>query len=410
LERYGTRDLDDLLRPAVTYARDGAPISAKYARVLPMLQPHLEQNRAASEVFLNGAQYPGDLLRQPAFAETLERVGKRGRDGFYKGWVADDVVKALGALGGTLTHDDLEAFEPEWVTPLRVGYRGLQLVELPPNTVGVTALLMANIVEGWPVTDFGHTSGAGVHAYVETKKVAFAERDRHVADPRFAEVPLERFVDERYAGTFREGIDLERVAPVAAEPSQDGDTIYLCAVDRDGLAVSFIQSLFGGFGSGIVAPKSGVLFQNRGAGFTLEAEHPNRPEPGKRPRHTLVPAMLLRDGEPVVVFGAMGGDGQTQTHLQLLLGLVDFGLDPQTAIETPRWRHGRQWDGTEGLRMELGFGEEVFADLRRRGHEVMVSQQWDEAMGHAQIIAIDRQRGVLAGGSDPRGDGIAAGW
>jgi gamma-glutamyltranspeptidase/glutathione hydrolase len=409
-ERYGSRELDELLRPAATYARHGAPISAKYARYVQIARPLLELNEGARGVFLNGAERPGDLLRQPAFAETLERVGRRGRDGFYKGPVANDIVRSLQALGSTMTHADLESYEPEWVRPLRLPYHGYQLVELPPNTSGVAALLMANIVKGWPVSEFGHTTAAGIHAYVEAKKRAFSDLDRWVSDPRVVDVPVERFTDERFAARHREAIDLERASTPAATPAQDGDTVYLCAVDRDGLAISLIQSVFGGFGSGVVAPTSGVLFHNRGASFTLDPEHPNALAPGKRPRHTLIPAMLLRDGEPAVIFGTMGGDGQSQTHLQLLLGLVNFGLDPQEAIETPRWRHSTTVDGQSQLRIENRVGPLVIADLKRYGHTLDVVGAWHEAMGHAQMIAIDRARGVLGGAADPRGDGSAAGW
>lgn len=412
LERYGSGrvEMRDLLRAAIAYARDGAPLSAKLAAYLELMRPILAQDPGATEVFLQGPpKRGGDIFRQPALAATFERIGDEGRDGFYRGPVADDIVATLNGLGSTITHDDLARYEPEWVTPLRTTYRGFELVELPPNTVGPSSLLMANIVEGWPVTEFGHTTGAGVHAWVETVKRAFAERDRWISDPRFVDVPLERFIDKRFAAEHRAAIDLDRVAAPAA-PTWAGDTIYLCAVDRDGLAVSLIQSLFGGFGSCVVAARSGVLFQNRGFSFSLDPEDVNVIVPGKRPRHTLIPAMLLRDGVPEIVFGTMGGDGQAQTHLQLLLGLVDFGLNPQEAIETPRWRHFAGVDGVPVLRVEPGLGDETISDLRRRGHVVEVTPTWSEMMGHAQMIAIDRHRGILGGAADPRGDGIAAGW
>jgi gamma-glutamyltranspeptidase/glutathione hydrolase len=308
-----------------------------------------------------------------------------------------------------MIHEDLASYEPEWVTPLSTTYRGVELVELPANTQGPTALLMANIVEGWPVEELGHTTGRGIHAYVETKKRAFAERDRWLADPRFVDIPNERFLDKEFAAQHRAAIDLERAA-VDLMPGEDGDTVYLCAVDRDGLAVSLIQSVYNGFGSGVVAPRSGVLFHNRGSAFSLDPRHANALMPRKRPRHTLIPAMLLRDGEPWVVFGAMGADGQAQTHLQLLLGLVDFGLDPQEAIEVPRWVSQNAPDGAPLVQVEPAVGEATIAELRRLGHEVIVGPYWHHAMGHAQIIMFDRQRGVLSGGADPRGDGIAAGW
>jgi gamma-glutamyltranspeptidase/glutathione hydrolase len=408
--RYGSLDMGTLLSAAINYARNGAPITAKFANALQTLQPLLAQDPGARDVFCVGERRVGDLLRQPAFAATLERLGREGRNGFYTGPVADDIVSTLGSYGSGITHEDLAGYAPEWVTPLRVPYRGFELVQLPPNTVGVTTLLMAGIAEGWPVSDLGHITGAGIHAYVGAKQRAFDERDRWVADPRFADIPLERFTSRAAADAQRASIDLERVSASPGLPNQDGDTIYLCVVDRDGLAVSLIQSVYMGFGSCVLAPKSGVLFQNRGAAFSLDPAHPNALAPGKRPKHTLAPAMLLRDGQPDVVFGCMGGDGQTQTHLQLLLGLVDFGLDPQQAIETPRWRDFVDAAGDALLFVEPGVGPDTIADLERRGHRVEVRPHWDEAMGHAQMIRIDRARGVLAGGADPRGDGIAAGW
>ena len=409
LHRYGSRELAPLLSAAIAYARDGAPISARFASALNSHQPLLQLDAGTRAVF-GGAHSAGDRLRQPAFARTLERLGREGRDGFYTGPVADDIVATLRGYGSGVTHDDLATFQPEWVTPLRMPYRGYELVELPPNSVGATALLMAGIAEGWPVEHFGHVTGAGLHAYVGAKQRAFAERDRWIADPRRADVPTERFTSTELAAELRESIDLERVDPNPGRPNQDGDTIYLCVVDRDGLAVSLIQSVYMGFGSCVMAPQSGVLFQNRGASFSLDPEDPNAIAPGKRPRHTLAPAMLLRDGQPEVVLGCMGGDGQTQTHLQLLLGLVDFGLDPQQAIETPRWRDFVDASGVAQLFVEPGVGDAAIADLQSRGHTVEVRPHWDEAMGHAQMIKIDRARSVLAGGADPRGDGIAAGW
>jgi gamma-glutamyltranspeptidase / glutathione hydrolase len=413
LEKYGSgkREIGALLAPATSYASEGAPLSPKLARYLEDCRPWLSQDPGARDLFFSGPPLrAADLLRQPALAETFGRVARDGRDGFYDGAVADDIVTTLNGLGSQITHDDLASFEPEWVTPLRTPYRHLELVEMPPNTVGPASLLMANIVEGWPVAEWGHTTGAGVHAWVETTKRAFAERDRYIADSRVVDVPLERFVEKSVAASHRAAIDLERVSPEPVVVTSDGDTIYLCVVDQDGLAISFIQSLFMGFGSGVVAPKSGVLFHNRGQGFSLDPDDANVVQPGKRPRHTLIPAMLLRDGVPEVVIGTMGGDAQSQIHLQLLMGLVDFGLDPQQAIEVPRWRHYGQPDGHALLLVEPGVGEETIGDLRRRGHDVTVTAEWFEGMGHSQMIAIDRQRGVLGGAADPRGDGIAAGW
>lgn len=409
-DRYGSWGLDELLQPAAEYARNGFPVSAKLVRAIDMLGPLLDTFEQAGRVFRpNGVPGPGDILRQPALATTFDRVRQEGPTGFYHGAVAADIVRTLQAGGSEMSEDDLAAYEPEWVTPLSVSYRGVELVELPPNTQGPMALLLANIAEGWPVTEIGHTTTGGVHAYSEAVRRALVERNDFIADPNKAEVPLERFTDKEAARGHREAIDRRRPSGIRAE-NEPGDTVYLCVVDGDGLAISLIQSLYMGFGSGVLAPESGVLLQNRGFSFSLDPAHPNAISGGKRPRHTLIPAMLLRDGKPWTVFGCMGGDAQAHIHLQLLIGLVDFGLDPQSAIETPRWIAGSDAQGEPLLIIESRFGKEVLESLYDIGHQIEVGAEWDPRTGHSQIIQIDRQRGILAGGADPRGDGVAVGW
>lgn len=408
-ERFGTRGLDALLAPAARYAREGAPMPGDFVNAITRLRSVLQDNDAAAAVFVDAAKRAGDRVKQPGLAETFERVGSEGRDGFYRGAVADDIVATLSGLGSPITHDDLTGFTPEWVTPISSSYRGFDLHELPPNTQGPTVNLMANIVEGLPTGDLGHTTGAGIHAWVETKLRAFVERDRYIADTRFADVPLDRFLSKEHATKLRGTIDLERTSGELGS-YDNGDTIYLCVVDRDGMAVSLIQSVYNNFGSGVVAGKSGVLFHNRGLGFSLDPAHPNALEGGKRPYHTLIPGMLFKDGAPWMVFGTMGADAQAQVHLQLLLGFADFELEPQTAIETPRWVSGADPDGQRWLRVEPRVGQGVISDLERRGHRVIVGDEWDSGCGHAHCIRIDNQRGVLGGASDPRSDGAAVGF
>jgi gamma-glutamyltranspeptidase/glutathione hydrolase len=409
-ERFGTRGLDELLRPAADYARGGFPMSAKLAGAIEFLSPLLERFEDARRVFRPyGLPRAGDILRQPALADTFDRIGLEGRDGFYRGPVAADIVKTLRAGGSAMSEDDFAAFEPEWAEPLSTSYRGVELVEMPPNTQGAMALLLANIVEGWPVTEIGHTTAEGVHAYSEAVRSALVERNELIGDPRFVDVPLDRFLDKDAAARHRDAIDRRRPGSVRAA-SEDGDTVYLCAVDGDGMAISLIQSVYMGFGSGVLAPESGVLLQNRGYSFSLVPGHPNAIAGGKRPRHTLIPAMLLRDGRPWTVFGCMGGDAQAHIHLQLLIGLVDSGLDPQSAIEAPRWIASNDPHGEPTLIIESRFGRGVLDDLYQRGHQLEVGQEWEQRTGHSQIIQIDRERGILAGGADPRGDGAAVGW
>lgn len=407
-DRFGSRSLDRVLSAAVAYARDGAPIASNFAEACVRLRDVVDGHPGTRGVF-GGPKRTGDIMRQPALAKTLERIGIEGARAFYEGEVAADMVATLQDAGSAITLDDFAAFEPEWVEPISTSYRGYDIVEMPPNTQGPTVLLMANIVEGWPVTEFGHTTGKGIHAWVEAKHKAFAHRDQYVADPRMADPKVEQFLDKDVAARMRAEIDLERTGPDGSD-FQDGDTIYLCVVDRDGMAVSLIQSVYNNFGSGVLAPGAGVLFHNRGRGFSVDPSHLNCLQPGKRPYHTLIPAMLLRDGQPEWVFGTMGADAQAQVQLQMLLGMVDFELEPQQVIETPRWVSGADADRTRWVRVEPRVGEATIADLRARGHGVVVGNAWDSAMGHAHCIRIDRERGAYGGASDPRADGIAAGW
>jgi len=409
-DRFGKYELGKLLQPAIGYARDGAPMSRLFGKAVRVNHDLLVRDSGASSLFVNSVRRGGDVFRQPGLAATFDRIAKHGPAGFYSGPVADDMVATLQSLGSAIELEDLQSYSPEWVTPISTTYRDIELLEMPANTQGPAALLLANIVEGWPVAEFGHTTAQGVHAYVEAKHHAWHERDIHIADPRFHDVPVERFLDKGVARSFTEKIDLDRASNPGARASDDGDTVYLCAVDRDGMAVSLIQSVYNNFGSGVVAQGSGVLFQNRASAFSLDPDDANSLQPGKRPRHTLIPAMLLRDGVPEVVFGTMGADGQAQTHLQLLIGMVDFGLEPQDAIEAPRWRSTVDPDGRVWVLVDHHMDAETIAGLRSRGHEVVPGELWDSGLGHAQAIRIDRERGILIGGADPRGDGIAAGW
>jgi len=414
LDRFGTFGLADLLQPAIAYAERGFPVTPGLRAAIAQARPLLEQQDAAARQFLPEGQVPaaGDVLRQPDLAASLRLIAGRGADAFYKGAIAQAIVDTLREHGGLMTLDDLSAHRSDWVEPLRTTYRGLELVELPPNTQGVTALQMANIVEGFVVAALGFGSPELIHLCVEAKKLAFVDRDRYVTDPERVPIPVERLIAKEYAAELRRRIDPDRAWAPGADRPGGGDTIYLCVVDRNGMAVSLIQSIFQGFGSGLVAEGTGIVLNNRGASFTLDPDAANRLEPSKRPMHTLIPAMLLRDGQPWVVFGTMGGHGQAQTHLQLLLNLVDFGMEPQEAIEAPRWVSGRGTpdDPAHVLRIEPGFGEATIERLRAMGHEARPTEPFSSLMGHAQMIQIDRERGILLGAADPRADGYALGW
>jgi gamma-glutamyltranspeptidase/glutathione hydrolase len=286
--------------------------------------------------------------------------------------------------------------------------------ELPPNTQGLTLLQMLNMVAGTPISEWGRDSAELVHQLVERKKLAFADRDAFVADPVCVPVPIERLLDKNHAAELTARVSAKAADGLVSGPdrrSTAGDTVYLCAADRDGSTVSLIQSLYSGFGSGVHVPGTGVTLHNRGFGFVLTPGHPNALEPGKRPMHTLIPGLALRNARPWLVFGTRGADGQPQTALQILSGLLDWKLDLQAAMEAPRWAHGAPGGRypREALVLESRFGQAVAQDLTARGHQVMLADPVDPVMGTAQLIEIDTQRGCHIAASDPRGDGVALG-
>uniref|UniRef100_A0A831TAX1 Glutathione hydrolase proenzyme n=1 Tax=Thermorudis peleae TaxID=1382356 RepID=A0A831TAX1_9BACT len=412
LARCGSRPLGELLRPAIEYAERGFVVTPLLSEAIADTAEVLRAQAAAYRQFLPQGRppRPGERLVQPDLARSLRLLAEHGPDAFYRGPIGEAIVATVRSARGVLTLDDLAEHRSTWVEPISTTYRGLELVELPPNTHGVTALEMANIMEGYEVADLGWGSAELLHRMVEAKKLAFADRDRYVGDPDFVQVPLDRLLDKRYAEELRRRIDPERALSVPSV-TWDNDTVYLCAVDREGRAVSLIQSIFQSFGSGLVAEGTGIVLHNRGACFTLDPASPNCLAPGKRPLHTLIPAMLLRDGLPWVVFGSMGGHGQPQIQLQLLANLVDFELGPQAAIEAPRWLSRLEpGDEVETLYLEPGFDVSVGEELERRGHNVRWVRGWDSLMGHAQMIRIDREHGVLEGAADPRAEGYALGW
>jgi len=411
-DRFGRRPLRELLEPAITHAREGFPVGGSQARYGLATADVLATHDRTRDVFLPGGTVPvlGDLLRLPHLAETMEAVAERGRDGFYAGPVAEEMARSLQAAGGLLTTADFAAHHAEWTEPISTTYRGLTCWQPPPNSQGFAHLMVLNILEGFDLASIGENTAGYVHLVVEATKLAFAERDRYLTDPEFADIPLERLLSKEFAADLRAQIQPDRAQPVAPEYAAAGDTTCSVAVDRDGNAVSIIQSLYHEYGSGFVAGDSGVLLQNRGASFSLDDSHVNRLEPGKRTFHTLMPGMLFADRTPVMVYGTMGGEGQPQTSTAMVTRVVDFHDDIQTALDRPRWLHGRTWGAdTADLRIESRFATAAIAGLRERGHPVRVVDDWDDCMGHAQGIQVDG-RGIFLGGADARGEGLALGW
>jgi gamma-glutamyltranspeptidase/glutathione hydrolase len=420
LEKHGTITLARALAPAIRYAHDGFPVSEIIAEQWEGAEQKLSQDPPAAATFLvNGrAPKPGEIFRNPDLARTLEQVAKGGRDVFYKGPIGKAIADDLQSRGGFVTAADLAAHKADWVEPIGTSYRGYDVYEMPPNTQGFVALQMLNILEGYDLKSLGHNSAEYLHLLVEAKRIGFADRAAYLAD--LDHVPanvLKTLISKEYAAKRRKEIDPARAAteykpgafasgtasPGAYFDGRDlGDTIYLAAADGKGNAISFINSLFDTFGAGIVVPGTGIALHNRGSGFTLQPGHPNRLAPGKRPFHTLVPAFIMKDGKPLMPFGVMGGDNQAQAHVQVVVNLVDFGMNVQDAGEAARVRHGG-----EGIAAESGIGETIRAALMKRGHTVRDGRG---AMGGYQAVFIDPKTGVLMGGSDPRKDGLAIGF
>jgi gamma-glutamyltranspeptidase/glutathione hydrolase len=342
----------------------------------------------------------GQLYFQPALADTLERIGRLGRAGFYEGPVADDMVTKLQSLGGSQTLDDFAAAEGEWIEPIHSNYRGLDLLECPPNGQGIVPLTMLNILSEMDVFGGDPLSVERVHAFLEASKLAYGDRDALLADPRHMDVAVDKLLSKAHADAHRARIDPSRAGrtPACSMPASD-DTIYLSVVDGEGNAVSFINSIFENFGSGIMAPKSGVMFHNRGYSFRLEAEHPNVIAPGKRPLHTIIPAMVMKDGLPVMPFGVMGGHYQAFGQAWMLSNIADYGMSIQEAQDCARLfvYHGE-------VTVENRFPEATISRLVEMGHSVSIP---DSAIGGSQGIWIDRATGILAAGSDSRKDGCA---
>lgn len=410
-ERFGRLGLARALQPAIGYAREGFPVGLGLSRALARMDQLDFTHRSFRENYLPDGHVPavGSLAYAPALAGSYETIASAGPEAFYRGPLARKIAAFFAREGGLITEEDLAAHAAEWVTPLSVPFGGLEVYELPPNTQGVTALQMLGMADGLPLGD-DPLSARTAHVEVEAKKLAFADR-AHITDIERMRLRPEALIAPEYLAARRALIPEDRASVTTAAAGFSGDTIYLCAADGDGSAISLIQSNYAGFGSGYVVDGTGISLQNRGAYFSLDPASANALEPDKRTLHTLIPSMALRDGRPAVVFGAMGGDGQPQTHLQVYANLLRYEMNIQAAIETPRWVHGAEQAGQrETLRLERRFPAETVEALRAMGHDVELVAPLDSAMGHANGIVIDEETGVLHGGSDPRAEGAAVGW
>lgn len=401
VNRFGNQPLARLLEPAWEFAENGYPVSQVVARYWQESEDVLRKNEAAARTLLQEGQAPvaGELFYQVDLAATISAVAERGADAFYKGEIAARIARSAQEAGGYLSEDDLAAHESTFVEPISTDYRGIRVHEIPPPGQGLAALELLNILEGFDLGSLDPVSADRIHLEVEAKKLAFKDLHERVGDPEFSEIPTDELLSKEYAAGLRESISRDAAAPDS--PDLGSDTTYLCAVDAEGNGCSFINSLYDRFGSGIVAEGTGVCLHNRGKSFLLIPDHPNAIAPGKRPMHTIIPGLATRDGDLWAVFGVMGAAMQPQGHAQLLINLLDYGMDPQEAVDHPRHRHE---NGV--LRIEGRVPDNEIARLRGLGHRIEVGADYMIPTGGAQLIRI-LENGVRACGSDPRKDGCA---
>ena len=416
-EASGRVALKRVLESAIAYARDGFPVTARLSGFIAMTRDELAQDSEAARLFLaaGAVPQPGAKLANANLAATLQAIADEGWAGFYEGPVAAEMARFAEQTGGFFGREDFGRQKAEWGAPLSGDYRGVTIFNTPPPTQGFTLLEMLNLIEPYELQRMDPLGPDRAHLLVEAKQIAYHDRDRVLADPAFADVPVELLISKQYAQERAKLIDLNAVLSWDQVPSFGnlaGDTVYIAAVDRDGNAVSLIQSLYCAFGACVVAGRTGVLLQNRSAYFSLEPNHPNRLVPGKIPMHTLIASMAKRDGKLWCVLGCMGADGQPQIQLQLYTGMIDHGLDIQEAIEMPRFLSGRfaLGEARDTLHLEGRFPSETITTLGLRGHIVNRWDAWNEMAGHAHGIIVAPQGGTLSGGSDPRSDGAAIGY
>ena len=401
---HGTRPLAELLEPAAQAAEEGYIVTPRVAADWQRNQQKLRDPVTAA-LFLPGGKPPaaGDRMSNPPLAATLRRIGREGREAFYAGAVMHDILTRLKSLGGLHEEEDFAAQRSNWVEPIHASYRGYEVYECPPNGQGMAALMILRTLSGYALGGDAFSEADRMHLLAEAAKAAYWVRDNFICDPEQVPVDVAGFLSEARAERTRREIRLDRALPAPhwAEIKHK-DTVYLCVVDRDGNACSFINSLFSSFGTGILAPQSGVLLHNRGTGFRTIPGHPNAIAPRKRPFHTIIPGMLVKDGRAQMPFGVMGGQYQAMGHAHFLHRMLDRGMDPQEAAEQPRILplHGV-------LQVERVVPAPIVADLAQRGHEIAVQAV---PLGGAQAIWIDHERGVLIGGSEPRKDGLALGY
>jgi gamma-glutamyltranspeptidase/glutathione hydrolase len=419
-KRFGRLSMSQVLAPAIRYAREGFPVSEVIAYEWVKSGLTCTNQPGFTDVYTPGGRTPvkGDIFRNAALARTLEKIGSGGRDAFYRGPIAETIEAILKRAGGFLAASDLAEHKSEWVEPVSTNYRGYDLWELPPNTQGIAALQMLQILEGYDLARYGFGSKEHIHLFLEAKKLAFEDRAKFYADPAFNKIPVSKLISKEYAAERRKLIDLNRAStnlPAGHAMLDRSDTVYLATADAQGNMVSLIQSDYFDFGSGVTPPELGFALQNRGALFSLKEGEFNTYAPRKRPFHTIIPAFITRNGQPWLSFGVMGGQMQPQGHVQIVLNLIDFGMGLQEAGDAPRIQHTGSSEPTGTTitnggqaHLEFGFAPEVERDLQQMGHKI--SRVDAPTFGGYQAIRWDATNKVYHGASESRKDGQAAGY
>jgi gamma-glutamyltranspeptidase/glutathione hydrolase len=417
--RYGRLPMRDILAPTISYAREGFPVSEVIAYYFQSNKKRIGHYPGFAETYMPNGDVPrkGEMFKNPRLANTLAAIADKGRDEFYKGDIARKIDAYMAEQGGLLTYEDLAEHKSEWVTPVSTNYRGWEVYELPPNGQGIAALQILNILEGFDIASMGFGSAEYLHTLVEAKKLAFEDRAKFYADMDFVDVPVARLISKNYADERRELIDPDKASlsqPAGDAKLENGDTIYLTVADADGNMVSLIQSNYRGMGSGMTPGDLGFVLQDRAELFALDENHANVVAGGKRPFHTIIPAFVMKDGEPLISFGLMGGAMQPQGHAQIIVNMVDFGMNLQEAGDAARVNHtgssgptGTMMTDGGVVHLETGFSGETRAGLEQRGHTLGAS---DGGFGGYQAIMFDKEQGVYYGASEVRKDGQAAGY
>jgi len=407
LERYGTKSLSALLEPAIWYAEHGVPVTTRLHRMLSLDAPTWKKFPDTATALLPDGDVPpvGGLFRQPLLARSLRRIAEHGADDFYTGTLAREMVEYAQAHDGLFTEEDFANHRTDECDPIHIDYRGYTVYEQPPVSQGIIVLLALNILKQFDLQQYGPNSPEVVHLQIEALKLAFADRFRHLGDPAFVTIPLDTLLSDEHAARQAARIDLHAVKQHGLAPPSHPDTTYMCVADGDGTMVSYIHSLFSG--AGVVLGETGVLMNSRLLGFTLDDGDPNGLAPGKRPVHTLNNYLVAKDGQPILVGGTPGAHWQVQTNLQMLVNALDFGMDPQAAIEAPRFIIGDQLEvGDPQVKVESRYGEATIDALRRLGHQVEVTGPWGSA-GSVQMIARNPETGILSGATEVRRAGTS---